>query len=357
MSNCLAVFIQRDNKFGTDIMEKNSTKDRIQWIDCAKGLAICLVILGHTVRRGEPVSEDIVRGLIFSFHMPLFFLLSGMTFKMSNDGEKLIRRAEKSFKRLIIPAVSVFLLLRVYNAILYGISGGMRAFLAETINVLIYSSGVGVQPFNIPAMGKLWFLIALFSSRIIFDYLHLKLTSAQLVLTCIMLAFIGIGFGKIQWLPFSLDISLAVMPFMLLGYEYMRSNIIKSSFLALTASGFIWILSFIFVFHYSRHYLELATREYPLTIVSYIGAIAGSAFICMICMYLEKARLYKPLSYLGRISMEIYLVHAADGVFVSIWNNTFIHNTYVMAFVRVVIDVMIAIIIVEGRRYISNSIR
>ena len=31
------------------------TKKRINWIDIAKGIAIMLVILGHTVKRGDPI--------------------------------------------------------------------------------------------------------------------------------------------------------------------------------------------------------------------------------------------------------------------------------------------------------------
>ena len=53
--------------------------DRIYWIDCAKGITILLVIIGHSIY------NPMVRGPIFSFHMPLFFILSGMTYKWSKD--------------------------------------------------------------------------------------------------------------------------------------------------------------------------------------------------------------------------------------------------------------------------------
>ena len=42
------------------------SKERIKWIDCVKGIAIILVIIGHSI------SISLVRGLIFSFHMPFF---------------------------------------------------------------------------------------------------------------------------------------------------------------------------------------------------------------------------------------------------------------------------------------------
>jgi len=49
---------------------------RISWIDNLKALAIFFVVLGHTV--GLPLA---VQKLIFSFHMPIFFFLSGMLVK------------------------------------------------------------------------------------------------------------------------------------------------------------------------------------------------------------------------------------------------------------------------------------
>lgn len=48
---------------------------RIDWIDIAKGIGIISVILGH-LRTPLYISE-----MIFSFHMPLFFVISGYFYK------------------------------------------------------------------------------------------------------------------------------------------------------------------------------------------------------------------------------------------------------------------------------------
>ena len=58
---------------------------RITWVDHARGIGIFLVVLGHTLR-GLDASRIIADGAafrladswIYSFHMPLFFLLSGL---------------------------------------------------------------------------------------------------------------------------------------------------------------------------------------------------------------------------------------------------------------------------------------
>ena len=49
-----------------------AVRQRIDWIDTAKGLCMILVIVGHTLPYG-----NLMRNFIFSFHMPAFFFLTG----------------------------------------------------------------------------------------------------------------------------------------------------------------------------------------------------------------------------------------------------------------------------------------
>ncbi|SDX92323.1 Fucose 4-O-acetylase [Albimonas donghaensis] len=74
------------------------TRPRIAWLDIARGAAVALVVFGH-VWRGlheagvlatGPLFESVDRA-IYLFHMPLFFLLSGLVFP------PMIRRAPGAF--------------------------------------------------------------------------------------------------------------------------------------------------------------------------------------------------------------------------------------------------------------------
>lgn len=67
---------------------------RLDWIDIAKGIAIILVIVGHTVPNPSPL-----RHAIFSFHMPVFFILAGYTFRPKPWRELL----SGSVSRLLVP--------------------------------------------------------------------------------------------------------------------------------------------------------------------------------------------------------------------------------------------------------------
>ncbi|WP_165731740.1 acyltransferase family protein [Polaribacter sp. 20A6] len=59
-------------------------KNKIDWVDNAKGIGIVLVVFGHVLRgifaKGLSISNDtfmFIDDIIYSFHMPLFFLISG----------------------------------------------------------------------------------------------------------------------------------------------------------------------------------------------------------------------------------------------------------------------------------------
>ena len=55
---------------------------RIEWIDMAKGIGIILVIMGHISFRPESLNV-----WLCSFHMPLFFFLSGLTYNSTKYSE------------------------------------------------------------------------------------------------------------------------------------------------------------------------------------------------------------------------------------------------------------------------------
>ena len=64
-------------------------KKRESWLDACKGIAIVLVVIGHIIdgnmSKGLLSGQTwvVVYNVIYLFHMPLFFVLSGMAFAIS----------------------------------------------------------------------------------------------------------------------------------------------------------------------------------------------------------------------------------------------------------------------------------
>lgn len=68
-------------------------RERIKWVDTAKGIAIILVVVGHVVQSYHNVNQytdstlfNLSGQFVYSFHMALFMMLSGMLFTMSYRG-------------------------------------------------------------------------------------------------------------------------------------------------------------------------------------------------------------------------------------------------------------------------------
>ena len=103
-------------------MTETLPKKRIAYIDVAKGIGILLMILGHTMTSGW--GKDV----IYSFHMPLFFIIGGYLYK-----EKSVSLSLKNhFRRLVIPYVFAFRIFKnARNALcICNLNRGMMIFVS-----------------------------------------------------------------------------------------------------------------------------------------------------------------------------------------------------------------------------------
>ncbi|MDR1897827.1 MAG: acyltransferase family protein, partial [Prevotellaceae bacterium] len=86
-------------------------KQRFQWVDIAKGIGIILVVYGHVIRgiHSSGIIDDktfyLSDTFVYSFHMPLFFVLSGLFFKRSLDKYKANGLFVEKCKSLVYPYI------------------------------------------------------------------------------------------------------------------------------------------------------------------------------------------------------------------------------------------------------------
>lgn len=329
---------------------------RIDWIDCSKGIAILLVILGHTTMSGGSPLEQILRGGIFSFHMPLFFILSCVTFKLSGDDSQFMKKTRKAFKHLIFSALILYGLRTLINIVNNFQSIEWKSYIAEKINVLVYGSGVNVNISNatIPAFGMMWFFVALFFGRTLFDYLHLRLTGTKYVLAIVMCTIVGVALGNIQWLPLSMDVALAAMPFFWFGNYLKKVDLSDKCILKCLIFLVVWGLTFAFSYFFAHDYMELAERRYPIFPLCYVTAITGTMFIAYFSQLASKF-IARPFVYIGRSSIYFYCVHSMDYIYSFIWKKT--DNNIVNGLIRIIVDVILGIILIECVKKINNRLK
>ncbi len=63
-------------------MQRLADKQRLDWLDVLKCIAMFAVVAGHAANGETP---DTLKYYIYSFHMPLFFIISGMSFYLQTS--------------------------------------------------------------------------------------------------------------------------------------------------------------------------------------------------------------------------------------------------------------------------------
>lgn len=330
-------------------------KSRIEWVDCAKGITILLVIIGHTVSS--------LYGIIYSFHMPLFFALSCYTYKYSKDNRELASKTKSAFMHLILPGIYIYLATILYfilkNFHLFSSFDYIKSFFLKKILSLIYSSAcdVNINSVKIEAIGPIWFLVALFLGRTLFDYLHLKFSNKKLIVICILLSLLGVFLSKIQWLPFSMDIVFALMPIFYFGSVLYIFNVENKPCLKFMSYCVLWILAFLPFQVWGKAYLDFGVRSYPLYPFCLLTTIFGTLTVAELSVMLVKfKKIVYPLLYLGKNSLYMLLIHYVDVWFFQMWRVD--GNDYYSLIYRISDDIIIFVIVmflVEKNRKKKSS--
>ena len=285
---------------------------RLDWIDIAKGIAMILVIVGHTVPNPSPL-----RHAIFSFHMPVFFILAGYTFRPKPWRELL----SGSVSRLLVPYVVLALAWQVPTFLMSGapLTSGT---LVAGLKTLVFASGVDVPGLGVTAVGMAWFLAALFTSRLLFNALlqlfdRFGMSVVWQGVVCAVVAFCGLSVSRFLgvYLPLDFDLSCYIVLLMWIGYTARQCKLepcVQKPLLFVVA-GVAWLILA------ALSGLELSSRRVDSFVVATVAAVAGTYCVCWVSMALEKLKgapgfgtLEHGLVFCGQASLAIFAIHAVD---------------------------------------------
>lgn len=264
--------------------ENKTISKRFEYIDVLKGFAIFLVVMGHFLAWNFPENieptfgQSFVYRLIYSFHMPLFFFLSGYLIdQKKNDWtfSFFINFTKKRTVSLLLPAVT-FLLIRFFR--------------------------FGTWEFQ-------WFLICLFEMQIIFA-LH-KLISKK-ISSSFKIEFIIFGgflvclkifchhFSNYSFINFlSLNIACRDFIYFYLGYIAMRFDIVDTLYKRNAYAPFL-------VLFIASFFISNTGTWGHLRFVTAVSAI----IVCVLFVYKMdfSSRISKIFIKYGTSSLAIYLL-------------------------------------------------
>lgn len=349
-------------------------KKRLDYLDMAKGVGAILVLLGHL--QGDEffsLSPYILTMCewIFSFHMPLFFIISGMLIFHRGDLNKDINDlAKKRFKGIMIPYYwfSLFYLSVVFYAFFSGTV--LKETVFENLWYVISTYGMNV----------LWFLPALFFGELLFIMIMQKVKDKRVgVAIVVLLGAIGlVGAYVMVGMSYETDIAkrmhelctallrpLVVATFIMIGYyAQMVSEIIFSEdskkFVLLSnrvvqiiAGACLMVAGFMLV--KINHGVDFRSMVYKNVLSYYACAILNTAGLILVMKGLTKNFV---LSFFGVNSLIFMGVHNSKTVLYYAMNAAMYINQYVTrakGYVSYFVIVMVILIYVAIMILLINN--
>lgn len=274
---------------------------RNPYIDVAKGIAILLVIVGHC----SVIPHEIVK-VIYSFHMPLFFIFAGFFYHQKEPMQSL----KQDFRRLIVPYL-VF-------AVLYAIKFSITDILKDNCLLIGYRWLVAIWGCGgthskamvfgeITDIGIIWFLPAMFWCKNIFNIISFNVKNIIVKYFAIVLIsiFSTILSTKIINFPFGILTGSSAMMFYFIGtlLKQYEGMVLRKSIVLLMAVG--WILQL----HYGGFSMDACIYSfYPLDV---LGACGGTVLIYLFSRFLCKyqTKTVRILEWIGQMSMVVFCMH------------------------------------------------
>jgi len=180
---------------------------RLEYIDFIKGFGIFLVVLGHATLPRSPY--------IYSFHVPLFFFVSGYFFKDKPVSENL----KSKLKRIYLP----FVIFNVLTWLFFIIVGLLKGAPADKQDYLILIRTVAGIDNSVPQNGPLWFLLCLFSLSIMFMLINLVKTEYLRLIIILALSVSGYFLSRtVTDLPLKVETAMMMSPFFYAGNVFCR---------------------------------------------------------------------------------------------------------------------------------------
>ena len=268
-------------------------QQRVVWVDYAKAIGIILVVYGHVARGlyhagiGIPTYlYSIVDTVIYSFHMPLFFFLSGLFFYKSLK--------KQGGKNLISSKVDTL----IYPYLVWTIlQGSLEAFLSDYTNGKVTYQEVLSLLWS--PIAQFWFLYALFFVYL-FATILFSISSKRLVLPVLLLSIL------LYLYPHALP-DLLIFKFISHYFIYFTLGIVFSLNFTGDEISKYWVV-FISAFAFVISQSICLVYGLNSSIANLILSIIGILFVISLSAWTSKFN-FKIMILVGSASLTIYLMH------------------------------------------------
>lgn len=281
--------------------EKVLQKERLHWVDVAKGILIVFVAMVHIIGRGEELriscpAIDAIGPIasVLCFRMPAFFILAGFWGKYDMSFKKFVL---KNAKGMLLPLIIFSYMGGVIHEVSYEFLKGS------------YNAGALEWPFlNISL--DYWFVLALFLAKCVY-WAVCRISAKQVVrlLICVGIYALGVLSLEAWFLPnFACwKWALVMLVYLPIG-QWVHDNLgnwkVFVGALLLFVAG--WVV----------YWLRGSSIPCPgggMKYINWVSALpslllctAGSFVFLKLCSFIKRARV---LEMIGRNTLAIYVMH------------------------------------------------
>lgn len=288
------------------------------WPNIMKAILISTVVLAHSNHMPYEIGK-----IIYWFHMPCFFILSGLFFKMPELTQITVQEwIIKKAKKMLIPCLVYFLICSVFEdsfdikKILYFLYGGKM---------------VG---------GVYWFITVLFLSHIamliVLSKLHAKaqwcfvfvMYTAGVIWSNLMVPDSNVGYPMYLRFPWNADVVFVALPYVYIGYKMrdfiFNKNVGKTVYLAsgVGALGIISVTVYLFVSGNLNFLIDMRYSVYKNWLLTLVIPICFFIVLFLLSKAVEKIPVINNvLFYIGDASLIIMYLHLMikDNVVIPVW--------------------------------------
>ena len=282
---------------------QTTSRPRRTEIDVAKGFTLFLVVFGHVLE-----SHGTLFNWIFTFHMPAFFFLSGMTFrpeKYQGYGHFLKEKWKKRILPYFIITLIGFCICMIRPSYrLPVLEDGWRYQLTWTFYY--------AQPKNL-YIGQVGFLVGLFMAELI-AYTWFRLFQNRSLLTrcysLLLLAIIAVNIRKIDpylpimdRLPWKIDTGFGAAIFVIAGCYVTKYRILEK---LRPAAGFLIPICIWFSYWFGPKlfgYVNICDCVYSKAPYYFTAAFLGISALTLTALLFKNSRFWQ---YCGRYSLPLF---------------------------------------------------
>ena len=279
--------------------DDGSEKQRLEWVDVAKGICMICIVLGH-------MTVDWINRFVYMFHLPVFFLISGYFLKRKDDE---MQFARGKAKRLLVPYAITCAVACIVGVVRASCEGtDIQAAILNWVNATVYGAGNHwKEPYVIRGIGAIWFLWALFFALIIVNHCIERKHYQVVIASVALVGWASFNATKV-WAPLSIQAGMLACVYLLIGYECRkyRFDLMKPGLAVVSG---LFLLAVFDIQHYRGLYL--VHNYFGNGWLDFFASVAASFIVIRVAIRICKRSewLKCVLSFFGRHSLLMLCVH------------------------------------------------